>query len=61
MLNKLKGARAEYQLTQSDMAEKLEITKQAYMKKENGQSEFTHSEINQILNTFKDRSYDDIF
>jgi len=61
MLNKLKGARAEYGLRQKDVAEKLGITKKTYMRKENGQTEFTHSEINKILNLFPNKSYKDIF
>lgn len=57
---KLKGLRAERQLTQGDIADKLCISKATYNRKENGLGQFCASEISQLLDIF-DVGYDDIF
>ena len=58
---KLKGARAERSLTQSDLAKLLGITTKSYCNKENGKTEFTQSEIEKMLDIFEDKRYEDIF
>jgi len=57
---KLKGLRAERQLTQGDIADKLCISKATYNRKENGLGQFCASEISQLLDIFG-VSYDDVF
>jgi len=57
---KLKGLRAERQLTQGDIADKLCISKATYNRKENGLGQFCASEISQLLDIFG-VGYDDIF
>ncbi|WP_427340179.1 helix-turn-helix transcriptional regulator [Caloranaerobacter sp. DY30410] len=57
---KLKSLRVNYNITQDDMAQLLNISVQTYNKKENGKSEFTQSEINKILSLF-DVKYEEIF
>lgn len=44
MMNKVKGYRNMLKLTQKEIAEKLGISTVAYIKKENGKSEFKDSE-----------------
>ena len=44
MMNKVKGYRNMLKLTQKQIAEKLDISTVAYIKKENGKSEFKDSE-----------------
>lgn len=57
---RLKGLRAERQLTQGDIADKLCISKATYNRKENGLGQFCASEIAQLLDIFE-VGYDDIF
>ena len=57
---KLKGLRAEHNLTQVELAEKLGMSEYSYIKKENGETEFKVSEVNKILEIFNAR-YEDIF
>ena len=57
---KLKGLRAERQLTQGDIADKLCISKATYNRKENGLGEFYASEISRLLDIFE-VGYEDIF
>ena len=57
---KLKSLRVLHGMTQGDMAELLGMTKPTYRTRENGQHDFTESEINTILNTFNVK-YEDIF
>lgn len=52
-LNKLKGLRAEKELTQKDMAEKLGISSNSYLLKENGKREFSASEVHKMAEIFK--------
>jgi len=58
---KLRAIRAEHGLTQQDLADILEITKEGYRNKENSKTEFKQSEINDILDLFSSYDYDDIF
>lgn len=46
--NKLKGARVEKGLTQREVAEKIGISTVSYTRKENGDYEFTQSEMKKI-------------
>lgn len=46
--NKLKGARVERGLTQREMAQKIGISTVSYTRKENGDYEFTQSEMKKI-------------
>ena len=58
--NKLKGARVEKGLTQREVAEKIGISTVSYTRKENGDYEFTQSEMNKICEILK-RSLDELF
>ena len=58
---KLKGARAEYGLTQTDLASLLSISEKSYVNKENGKTEFTQSEIEKILDIFEGKKYEELF
>lgn len=49
---KLKELRYMHNLKQTDMAEKLNIAETTYNRKENGDSEFTESEILSICRIF---------
>lgn len=57
---KLRGKRVEKQLSQTDVAKMLGICLSAYNQKENGISEFTLSEIQDLL-YYLDCDFDDIF
>lgn len=57
---KLKYYRAEYNLSMQDMANKLNISKNAYFKKENGYTTFYLDEVKKILEIFN-CNFDDIF
>lgn len=57
---KLKYYRAEYNLSMREMAEKLNISKNAYFRKENGYTTFYLDEIRKILEIFN-CNFDDIF
>ena len=57
---KLKGLRVQNNYTQEEMAEKLNISKATYARKENGVSGFNSFEITEILNIFGVR-YEEIF
>ena len=59
-IRKLKALRAENDLTQAEMAEKLNMSEATYRSRENGKTEFTVSEINRIIKKF-DVKYEDIF
>lgn len=52
---KLKGLRAEYNITQVEMAEIIGISEQSYVSKENGQVDFRLTEIKKILEHFNDK------
>ena len=51
--NKLRGLRAEKNLTQEQVAEKLNITRVTYNAKEKGKTEFTEIEIAKLTKIFK--------
>lgn len=51
-MNKLKGYRVMLGLSQGDMAEKLNISKQSYYKKENGYTPFARDEMLAIRDMF---------
>lgn len=57
---KLRGKRVEKQLSQTDVAKMLGINLSTYNQKENGKSEFTLSEIQDLL-YYLDCDFDDIF
>ena len=57
---KLKSLRVLHGMTQNDMAELLDMTPPTYRTRENGQTDFTVSEINVILLKFNVK-YEDIF
>ena len=57
---KLKGLRVRNNYTQEEMAEKLNISKATYARKENGVSAFNSFEIAKILKIFNVR-YEEIF
>lgn len=52
-LNKIKGYRTMLGFTQSDMANKLGISKQSYWLKERGKTPFNDNDKIIILNIFK--------
>lgn len=58
--NILKSLRAMQGLTQADMAQLLDISKNSYNRKEIGEREFTLSEAKKIADTFH-KKIDDIF
>ncbi|MGL5087474.1 MAG: helix-turn-helix transcriptional regulator [Clostridium sp.] len=58
--NILKGMRVMNGLKQDDMAKKLQITRAAYNRKENGKVEFTISEALIIANIL-DKNIEEIF
>lgn len=62
---KLKGYRVQADLTQTDMANHLGMTRQNYALKENGVLKFNQNEINKIILLLKDKnvdvSYENIF
>lgn len=60
MLLKLKGKRVEHGYSQKQLAEKLNISTNAYNLKEVGKREFRMSEINLLLELL-DCNYEDIF
>ena len=49
---KLKGLRAMRDIKQKNMAEILDITRESYVRKENGHSQFTLNEIKVIKDLF---------
>lgn len=57
---KLRGKRVEKQLSQTDVARMLGINLSTYNQKENGKSEFTLTEIQDLL-YYLDCDFDDIF
>jgi putative transcriptional regulator len=57
---KLKGLRAENNLTQGEIAEKLNISKATYARKENGICQFDAQEIARLTTLFQVK-YEDIF
>ena len=57
---KLRGKRVEKQLSQTDVAKMLGINLSTYNQKENGKSEFTLTEIQDLL-YYLDCDFDDIF
>ena len=57
---KLKGLRAENNYTQSEIADKLKISKATYARKENGLCQFYATEIAILLQLFG-VTYEDIF
>lgn len=57
---KLKALRAEHELTQLDMSKIVGLSIDAYRYKENGDYDFTKSEIDLILDYFNVK-YEDIF
>lgn len=56
-VNKVQMYRKAIKKTQKDFAEILKLSLDGYSKKERGLSEFTESEIKELLKLFK--SYDD--
>jgi len=56
-VNKIQMYRKAIKKTQKDFAEILKLSLDGYSKKERGLSEFTESEIKELLKLFK--SYDD--
>ena len=59
-LFKLRGLRAEKNLTQSELAGKLNISKTTYARKENGLCQFYAAEIALLIELFGVK-YEDIF
>ena len=57
---KLKGARAEKEMSQKDMASELGITREWYALKENGDKDFKESEMVIILKVL-DKRYEEVF
>lgn len=49
--NLLRGKRAEHELSQEDMANKLDVSRLTYRLKESGDREFTNSEMIKIVST----------
>lgn len=64
-MNKLKGIRVSYGLTQTDMSQILSLSPSAYGMKERGVRKFTKSEIDIIISYFKKKedsfTYESIF
>ena len=58
--NKLKGLRAEHNLNQDYLAEKLDISVKSYSAKETEQQQFKEQEINIILDLFN-KKYEEVF
>ena len=57
---KLKGLRAEHNYTQSEVADKLNVSTATYARKENGLCQFDASEISKLTKLFNVK-YEDIF
>ncbi len=60
-ITELKILRLKNSLTQEDLAEKIGISANTYCRKENGVVPFNHLEINDLLEEFPHRTYDDIW